>query len=101
MTTTARDLVEIGARTESAFVAKHVFGRLPVWDEMSEQGRAGMRECFRDALIATFRKLAEDGPTEAMLATLARYHPVERDEAIEDHRRIMRALARELEELTP
>ena len=68
---------------------------------MSEQGRAGMRECFRDALIATFRKLAEDGPTEAMLEAWERIGVIDRYMARQLCVVGNQALLRELEGLTP
>ena len=104
MTNTARDLVEAGAIATYERTREKAWIDAPSYSDATfdyPEIKAMLRLDTRAALIATFRKLAEDGPTEAMLEMLAHYHPVERDEAIEDHRRIMRALARELEELTP
>ena len=91
MTTTARDVLIAPSGAARAYLMQRADLGAPInYDGL---GRA--------ALIATFRKLAEDGPTEAMLEMLAHYHPVERDEAIGDFQNMMQALLRELEGLTP
>ena len=58
---------------------------------------AMLRRVQRAALIATFRKLAEDGPTEALQLVLDDMT----DEACAGWRVVCRALLRELEDLTP
>ena len=60
MTPTARDLVEAGAIDMATYWHNS-------WETMAPEPKVMYLTASRAALIATFKKLAEDGPTEAML----------------------------------
>ena len=119
MTTEARDLIEVGAHGcheqnqqehQIAILAggfDHLDpGMLKDYDSLPEASRAMLRRVQRVALIATFKKLAEDGPTEAMVEAAAKVH---REDSCEDDESLalamlsagLAAIGRELEDLTP
>lgn len=102
MTTTARDLVEAGAKAfcvsqgvDPAETAK-LDWRRDVGTIHVSRAQVIVPDQIA-ALIATFRKLAEDGPTEALQLVLDDMT----DEACAGWRVVCRALLRELEDLTP
>ena len=90
MTPTARDLVETGAIDMATYWHNS-------WETMAPEPKVMYLTASRAALIATFRKLAEDGPTEALQLVLDDMT----DEACAGWRVVCRALLRELEDLTP
>lgn len=102
MTNTARDLVEAGAIATYERTREKAWIDAPSYSDATfdyPEIKAMLRLDTRAALIATFRKLAEDGPTEAMLDADRRgLHTRSELEVI--CILISRALLRELEEMT-
>ena len=103
MTITARDLVEAGAIDMARRINfdGNDIALMKKLDEATPPPNFSQWSSFeknaRAALIATFRKLAEDGPTEALQLVLDDMT----DEACAGWRVVCRALLRELEDLTP
>ena len=113
MTTTARDLVEAGAytmhdcnrihQTADCLSAGHApplnRAEFKFYADLDKYELGLMRDIVRTTLIATFRKLAEDGPTEAMQTHWDAEGWGNIGELI--FRIGLKALLRELEGLTP
>jgi hypothetical protein len=104
MTTTARDLVEAGAIATYERTREKAWIDAPSYSDATfdyPEIKAMLRLDTRAALIATLRKLAEDGPTEAMLEAWERIGVIDRYMARQLCVVGNQALLRELKGLTP